>query len=86
MQAFKSEFRAHGIIKRIVSNLPVDRNTVVLGSVTEMALQDGAMRPFIGDAKVQIWSIAPQDNGNVDVKLHIDWNSDLDIRLDLVIM
>jgi hypothetical protein len=74
--------RGHGTMK-IVEHVGggTNFNTKVVGSITETSIPQNA--PFIGDADIQIWSIAPQANGNVDLKVNVVWNSDLDFRISL---
>jgi hypothetical protein len=76
----------HGIFTKTYRALGVNRNSTVLASASEVHFADGADRPFIGDAFVQVISVAPQDNGNVDLKIHVDWNSDLRYRVSLLVV
>jgi hypothetical protein len=86
MQTFPFDLQGHGIFKKTFTRLPVNQHSAVLASASELHFADGAMRPFIGDAFVHVISIAPQDNGNVDLKIHVDWNSDLTYRVTLVVL
>ena len=80
------ELTGHGAYKMTFSGLPVNRDSIVLASASELSLQDGALRPFIGAAFVQAVSVAPQDNGNVDVMVNVGWEYDLQYRVCLVII
>jgi hypothetical protein len=86
MQTHHFDESGHGIFMKTYHGLGVNRDSTVLASASEMHFADGLVRPFIGDAFVQVISIAPQDNGNVDVKIHVDFNSDLLYRVALVVV
>ena len=40
---------------------------------------------FGSDAILGVHSVSPQANGNVDLKIHIDWDSDLHYKVTLFI-
>jgi len=86
MQVHHFDESGHGIFMRTYRGLGVNRDSTVLASASEMHFADGLVRPFIGNAFVQVVSIAPQDNGNVDVKIHVDWNTDLPYRVSLAVV
>lgn len=83
MRKFNFDEKGHGIFKKTYG-LGATRNSAVLASASEMHFADGAWRPFIGDAFVQVISVAPQDNGNVDLKIQVNWQSDLNYRVWIV--
>ena len=74
--------RGHGIMK-IIEHVGggTNFNTKVVGSITEMTVHQNT--PFIGDDAIGILSIAPQANGNVNLKVSITWDNDLDFRITL---
>ena len=80
------EATGHGNFKVTRYGFPVNRNSIVLASATEMSLQDGALRPIVGSAPVQVACVAPQDNGNVDVMMEIGWDIDINYKLCLVVI
>lgn len=65
----------------------VNRHTTVLANVCEVARPQGEPLdfPFMGDASMEIRNIVPRDDGNVDLRVEVDWDSDLDIRIKFVI-
>lgn len=76
---------------RIKVNVPVQEWGVsgefaVLASVTEMGHVNGNFQPFVGAADVEIHNLAPQPNGSVDVVVDILWNTDLNVRVTLVLV
>jgi hypothetical protein len=83
MRKFFFDEKGHGEFKKTYG-LGANRNSAVLASASEMIFADGAWRPHIGDAWVQVISVAPQDNGNVDLKVNVGWQSDLSYRVWIV--
>jgi hypothetical protein len=61
--------------------------SVVTASLTEVTRPAGAPHdfPFLGAADMVVQNIAPQDDGIVMFRCHIDWNSDLELRLSFII-
>ena len=65
----------------------VDRHSMVLASVCELAGAPGnpVDYPFIGNAYMQVFNIAPRDDGFVSLWVHVDWPYQLHVRLNLLI-
>jgi hypothetical protein len=86
MNIYKFDLQYHGIINYIAGDVRerVDSSSTVVGSITEITGNNG--QPFLGDAKIGIYSIAPNGDGqgNILVKFSIEWDSDLWVRLTLV--
>jgi hypothetical protein len=83
MNTWTALVRGHGVIRKIVTNpnLKITQDSIVHVTATEMGDLDGGFRPFIGAASIEVLNVAPQANGNVDVRINILWDSDLDVRL-----
>jgi len=64
----------------------ITRDSTVFATATEMGNLDGAFRPFIGLASIAVLNVAPQDNGNVDFMINVDWGEDLDVRVSLMLV
>jgi hypothetical protein len=62
----------------------VNRYSCVIGSITEVGGPDH-MTPFMGSAPMNLGSIAPMDNGTVDVSGYVDWETPLTFWISLVI-
>ncbi|MGC2684784.1 MAG: hypothetical protein WA323_23220 [Candidatus Nitrosopolaris sp.] len=76
--------RGHGIINDHI-NTPgsgINHNSRVVASITE--LTDPGGRPFLGDASLSVLSVAPNDDGTVDLKININWGSDLNYRVSIL--
>jgi hypothetical protein len=52
-------------------------------SLTEVDRGDASGRPFIGAATMKVYNVAP-GNGFVDVRGEIDWDDDLNIRVNIL--
>ena len=78
-------FKAHRIFNHAVE-APVNRDSRVVASLTEVALDGAGPRPHLGDATMKVYNVAPQDNGTVLVRGEVDWDDDLDIRVSLIIL
>jgi hypothetical protein len=71
-----------------VANGGVDRHSMVLASVTELAAAPGNPfdYPFIGGAFMEVRNVAPRDDGIVSLWIHVEWNKPLQIRLNLLVV
>jgi hypothetical protein len=76
----------HGQFKRNIGfpGADVRHDSQVAVSITELRTQDN--HPFIGDANMGILNVAPDADGTVWVRGHVDWPSDLRCRLNFVIL
>lgn len=86
MQTTNEAVRGHGVMKVTipVKDWGVNGDSIVLASATEMGVVNGIYQPFVGSAGIEILSVAPQPNSNVDVKINVDWTEDLNVRITLV--
>jgi hypothetical protein len=67
------------------SGVDIRHDSQVCVSITELRSQDN--RPFIGDAAMGILNVAPDPaDGTVWVRADVDWPSDLQVRLNFVIL
>jgi hypothetical protein len=66
----------------------VDRHSMVLASITELAAAPGTPFdfPFIGNAGMDVRNISPRDDGILSLWIHVDWNSPLQLRLNLLVV
>jgi hypothetical protein len=78
--------RGHGKFIYHVRLPDIDRHSCIWGTITEITQPPGEPLdfPFIGDASMAILNVAPLDNGVVDVWCQINWDSDLNFRVQLV--
>jgi hypothetical protein len=65
----------------------VNRHSKVITSICEIAQPPGEPLdfPFIGSASIQTLNVAPQDNGNVNVRIAVNWGSSLNWRVTFYI-
>ncbi len=75
--------RGHGLITEIIPSTQVDDNSVVMASITELAVKNGREVPHLGAAKMNILNVTPE-NGRVLVRAHVDWASPLLLRISLM--
>ena len=60
----------------------VKANSIVLGSATERtSTGDGHM----GTASIEVLNLTPKNNGEIDVRINILWNSNLIVLVNLMI-
>jgi len=71
-----------------VSNGGVDRHSMVLASITELAAAPGNPfdYPFIGSAPMEVHNISPRDDGIVSLWIHVEWDHPLQLRLNLLVV
>ncbi|MFB6439047.1 hypothetical protein ACFCVY_20050 [Streptomyces sp. NPDC056411] len=80
---FLGLMHGHGIVIQPFTGLTgVTHNHAVMASLTEIH-PDG--QPFIGNAVMKICNVAPHDNGVVDVRVEISWDSDLPVRVSFLV-
>jgi hypothetical protein len=60
----------------------INRHTHVVASICEIAQPPGGPLdfPFIGDASMQVLNVAPEDDGNVYMRIAVGWESTLNWR------
>lgn len=75
--------RGHGIFTEVIQSDQIDDNSVVMASITELAVRNGREVPHLGDARMQILSVTPE-NGRVLVRVQVDWSSPLLLRISLL--
>lgn len=75
--------RGHGSITEIIHNNQLGENSVVMASITELAVKNGREVPHLGDARMQILSVTPE-NGRVLVRANVEWGSPLLLRISLL--
>src|SRR5690242_11446473 len=61
--------------------LIVNKDSVVTGSITEQS----NFTPFMGSAPMNLGSIAPKDNGTIDVSGYVNWDEPLSCWISLII-
>jgi hypothetical protein len=78
--------RGHGSFIYHVRLPGIDRHSCIWGSITEITQPPGEPLdfPFIGDASMVIMNVAPKDDGVVDVWCQVNWDSDLNFKVQLV--
>ena len=78
--------RGHGTFAFDVSGLGVNRTKGVLATISEVAVGPSGQfdLPFRGSATMSVLNISPQDNGSVLLWIQVNWNADLNLRLQLI--
>jgi hypothetical protein len=81
------DFSASG---RFLQHIPVENPAVIVNSVSQIAVSitelDSSGRPFIGDAAMEVFNVAPNDDNTLIVRGHVHWDRALQVRLNLVIL
>jgi hypothetical protein len=79
--------RGHGNFIQPVNIAGVNRHSAVFATICELSQPPGEPLdfPFIGGASMAIMNIAPQDNGTVLLWVSVNWDSDLNIRIQLLV-
>jgi hypothetical protein len=87
MPAMNVLLKGSGVIDHVILNpgWGVNRDSVIVGSATEMIFSD-IERPRIGVASIDLLNIAPQDNGNIDFRVNVLWDSDLLVRVSIAMI
>ncbi|WP_255292176.1 hypothetical protein [Bacillus thuringiensis] len=81
-----NDLRGRGVIERRLNLSGVVNSTsIVVASITEVGIIGGQVKPFQGSASMQIYNVVPQDDGIVIVRGHIDWGSDLNYRISVIV-
>src|SRR3954454_5212056 len=78
--------RGHGTFTYDISGIGVTRTKGVLATISEVTQGPTGQfdQPFRGSATMKVLNISPQDNGNVLLWVEVNWNSDLNLRIQLV--
>jgi hypothetical protein len=78
--------RGHGTFTYDVSGIGVNRTKCVLANISEVGQGPTGQfdQPFRGSATMSVLNVSPQDNGNVLLWVQVNWNSDLNLRLQLI--
>ncbi len=80
-----ADFRGHGTVDVLVNFPPgvINRHTIALVSICEIAQPQGEPLdfPFQGAATMTVHNVVPRDDGKLGVRAGIDWDSDLNCRL-----
>ncbi|MFJ1450540.1 hypothetical protein [Bacillus halotolerans] len=64
----------------------VNSSSKVFVSISEIGIIGGQLKPFMGSASMAVQNVVPQDDGIVIVRGHIDWDSNLNFRLSVLVM
>lgn len=79
-------FRQNGLFRMNLGfpgDYIVNDESQIVGSMTEL---NSAGVPFLGLATMQVLNIAPQADGTAQIIGQINWNSPLNVRLNLIIV
>jgi hypothetical protein len=89
MSLWHADFRGHGVFDTNFSFPPgvIHRHQHVLASICEISQPQGEPLdfPFQGAASMWIDSIVPQDDSSVTVRIGVDHDSDLNIRIQFTV-
>jgi hypothetical protein len=71
-------------------NLPggvINRSSIVLANICEIARIAGEPSdlPWMGAASMEVRNIVPQDTGQVNFRVEIDWDSPLNFRIFIAV-
>jgi len=83
-------FSGHGTFRVHMSGFPeglIGGGTGVFATITELGEDRPAVNvPFIGAARMLVGNIAPNDDGTIDVLVTVEWGSDLDIGMEILVV
>ena len=81
--------RGHGTFNLVVNfgRENINRHSTVLANICEISQPEGQPLdfPFMGAASMLIRNIVPRDDGQVHLRVEIDWGSDLNYRIRFAI-
>jgi len=80
--------RGHGTFVQPVNiGAGLNRHSAVFATICELSQPAGEPLdfPFIGGAGMEVRNIAALDSGIVDLEVEVDWGSDLNIRIQLLV-
>ncbi len=75
--------RGNGVWTEVIESNQMRSDSVVMASITELAVKEGREVPHLGSARMQILNVTPE-NGRVLVRAHVDWSSPLLLRISLL--
>ena len=79
------DIRGHGVFDRVFTWPAgvINRHTTVFTNICEISQPQGEPLdfPFQGSATMQIHNTVPRDDGSVSIRIGVDWDSDLNVRL-----
>ena len=80
----------HGLYHMNFGWWVINRNSIVLVSISQASVDEGvftgpSVNRFMGDARMSVHNISP-NNGGVSFVISVDWGSPLDIVTDIVVM
>ena len=83
-------FSGHGTFRVHMTGFPeseVGAGTGVFATITELRNDPPAFNiPFIGAARMLVGNIAPNEDGTIDAMVTIDWGSDLNIGMQILLV
>ncbi|PFV97155.1 hypothetical protein COL21_12580 [Bacillus thuringiensis] len=82
---YYNNLSGHGVFERALSLPGVNSTSIVVASITEVAIIDGQVKPKQGSASMQIYNVVPRDDGTVSIRGNIDWPNDLNYRISVII-
>jgi hypothetical protein len=85
MADFSFDFRDHHGFERDI-NIGCNADSTVLVSITEMGVFGGQLLPFQGAASMEVHNIVPHNNGVVRVRGFIGWDTDVNVRLNILLV
>ena len=90
MQSGSGGFRGHGRhdVYADLRGWGITTRSIITASLTEVKTPQGASHdyPHLGDADLTVQNIVPEEStGRVWFRCHIDWPSDLDLRISWII-
>jgi hypothetical protein len=77
-------FRWRGIFNFTFTIPDATEKSVVAVSLTEIRFNFSEITPFMGLATLKVYNIVPRPNGQVDVRGHVDWGSDINVRIGFI--
>jgi hypothetical protein len=81
------DFTAAG---RFLQHIPLTNPSVIVNNASQIAVSitelDSSGRPFIGDAVMEVFNVAPNDDNTLVVRGHVHFDHALSVRLNMVIL
>ena len=74
-----------GFEKRLDLTGVVNSRSRVFVSISEVGVFGGQWKPFMGSASMEVHNVVPHDDGIVIVRGFIGWDSDINVRLSVLV-
>ena len=77
-------FRWNGVFNFRFSIPGATNKSIVAVSLTEVQFNFSEIFPFLGLATLKVYNVVPRPDGVVEVRGHVDWGSDIDVKISFI--